>query len=349
MAQLTLENLIAKRPKGQRVWVVRASGGYFTETFRSAKLMAVGHVDRLQWRKGSVSGPMLERLPRDLTEAFPKRARMSITSHVNQTRRFCTDVKDGDLVVTLDSGHLMVGTVAGSPFIDSTPVIVEHAFRQSIKMPYHLRRPVEWGPIIPRSSVPVSLEMTLQAHQAVFSLDHHWEAVYHLLYPCFASDGILYLSTNIRQRKSLSNYRLSQFFAVLSGIEAIAKTYGDSGPPTNGDYATLFAAFVAAHQLTLTSKAEFMSPGTIWSKVKMTPRQMAVCAMLYVMLFGGDMTVLKTDGIIDKELRHQIFEIAKELILTHEFKKLEQDLKLEIPRLDTRPIDGREPIPTVIV
>jgi hypothetical protein len=348
MVQLTLENLIAKRPKGQRVWVVRASGGYFTETFRSASLMAIGHVDKLDWRKGPVSASALERLPHDLADAFPKRARMSITSHANQTKRFCTEVNEGDMVVTLDSGHLMVGTVAGSPYIGKAPVIVEHAFRQSIKMPYHLRRPVHWGPIIPRSSVPVSLEMTLQAHQTVFSLDHHWEAVYHLLYPCFASDGILYLSTNIRQRKSLSNYRLSQFFAVLSGIEAVAKTLGTDGLQSSEGYLHLFSAFVAAHQLTLTSKAEFMSPGTIWSKVKMTPKQMAVCAMLYVMLFGGDMTVLKTDGIIDKELRHQIFEIAKDLVLTHEFKKLEQDLKLEIPKLDTRPIDGREPIPTVI-
>lgn len=349
MTALTIDDLIVKRPQNQRFWVVRASGGLFTETFRAANLMAIGHIDKLDLREGPVTAGDLKNLRERLEFVFPKRKRMSVTSHVNQTQKFCSEIKSGDLIVTVDSAHMMIGKVNGDPYIGKQPVVVEHAFRQSIKMEHQLRREVIWGPKLSRSSVPVALEMTLQAHQTVFSLDSHWQAVYHLLYPCFAYEGQLYLSANIRQRKALSNYSLSQFFAILSGIEAIAKTLSEGKAKKDLQYADLFARFVQVNQLTLTSKAEFMSPGTIWSKVKMTPTQMVVAAMIYVMLFGGDMTVLKTDGLIDKELRHQIFNMVTDVINDHRFNQLREDLKLETPQLDTAPLDGKKRIPQKIV
>ena len=344
MEQLSVTSLIAVRPAHQRVWMVRASGGLFTETFSAASLMAIGHIDELKIKDGEIEGKDILKLDIQLRQKYPDRSRMSVTSHVNQTKRFCNDVKVGDLIVTVDAASLMIGKVTGSPYIDRKPVVVTHAFRESINMPYHLRREVSWGPKLPRRAVPLGLEMTLQAHQTVFNLDAHWEAVYHLLYPCFRSADMLYLSANIQQKKALDNYSLTQFFGILSGIEAISKTLIEGTPAAiKLDYKEMLGAYVLANDMLLTSKAEFMSPGTIWAKVKMSPKEMAIAAMLYCMLFGGDMTLVKTDGIIDKELRHKIFNLATELAKTHNFPKLERDLKVDIPKLDTKPLDGKEP------
>lgn len=348
MNVITPNQLLIERPESQRVWVVRASGGQYTQTFEAAGIMAIGHVDKVGWSEGPVNTRSLQMLSKDLETINSKRKKVSITSHVNQTKRFCNEIKIDDLVVTVDGTRLMVGKVTGEAFVAHEHVVVEHMLRQPVKMPFQLRRKVEWGPKIARGEVPLALEQVLKAHQAVFNLDKKWQAVYHMLYPCFSFDGVLYLSTNIKQKKELNNYSLSQFFSILSGIEAIAKTFAKPQP---GDFATfeeLFVHYMNSTQLTLTSKAEFMSPGTIWSRVKITPKGMLLAVMIYVMLFGGDTSLLKTDGIIDLETRQRFFGIVAKMIEERVFEKVESDLKIEIPKLDTRPLDNRDPVYAIL-
>lgn len=345
---ITPDQLLIERPASQRVWVVRASGGLYTQTFEAAGIMAIGHVDKVGWAEGPVSPRSLQMLSKQLEVINPRRKKASISSHVNQTKRFCNEIKVDDLVVTVDAGRLMVGRVAGEAFIEQEPVVVEHLFRQSVKMPFQLRRKVDWGPKIARADVPLALEQVLKAHQAVFNLDKQWQAVYHMLYPCFSFEGVLYLSTNIKQKKALNNYSLSQFFSILSGIEAIAKTFAKPQPGEFETFEELFVQYMSSSQLTLTSKAEFMSPGTIWSKVKITPKGMVLAVLVYVMLFGGDMSLIKTDGIIDLETRQRFYEIVAKMIEERVFEKVESDLKIEIPKLDTRPLDDRDPVYAII-
>ncbi|MEJ2043237.1 MAG: hypothetical protein P8X74_01075 [Reinekea sp.] len=106
---------------------------------------------------------------------------------------------------------------------------------------------------------------SLRANQTVFNVDKHWEAIYHSLYPAFSKEDDLYLSLKIRQEKEINNYSVVQILSFLNEIEVIAKELeGNLGPD---NFEKLFAQYVVSDLLTLTTKAQFNSPGDIWNKI----------------------------------------------------------------------------------
>lgn len=221
-------DFLVERPEGQRVWVVRASGGAYLGHFSEHNLIAIGHVDVLQLSEGPISSATLDQLQKSLQKSDPERAKSSVSSHVNQVRTFVSLIKRDDLVVTVNSDRLSVGRVTGEAYINHKPLKIERG-EDVFEMRHNVRRSVVWGPSIPRKSVPATLEMTMLAHQTVFNIDDYWDSVYHLLYPCFHFDGKLYLSANINQTNALDNFSLSQFFLLLSGIEIMAKEMSSDG------------------------------------------------------------------------------------------------------------------------
>jgi hypothetical protein len=330
-----LKQYIPCRPEGQRVWVVRASSGQFVEHFARYSLVAIGHVDQIPLSDGAFETNDLNRLEQLLFKADPDRSRGSITSHVNQVKAFVLDMKVGDLVVTLDSYSLMVGRVNEEAFIDRKKLTLERFGRYPSELTFRLRRSVNWGPRMRRGDVPAALEMTLLAHQTVFNLDDHWEAIYHLIYPFFFHRDTFFLSTKIAQQEALDNFSIAQLFGLLSGIEAVAKTLSANEFTRTPNYLSLLSTYVESNRLTLTSQAEFMSPGTIWSRVKITPKGMACAALMYAMLFGAKTPLIETDGVLDKELRHMIFELVKQMATQHQLPRIKQDLEIGVPSYNT--------------
>jgi hypothetical protein len=262
-----------------------------------------------------------------------ERPKSSVTSHVNQVKTFVSLVQVNDLVVTVNSERLHIGRVTGEAFIKHGPLTIERG-GQRYAMTHHLRRHVAWGPGIPRKSVPAALEMTMLAHQTVFNIDAYWDLIYHLLYPCFQYAGKLYLSANIKQTQELDNYSISQFFSLLSGIEAMAKDF-ESGDESWKTYPDIAGDKLEKLNLNLTTKAEFMSPGAIWAAVSSDGGALIWTAAIYLMVFGGDIKIFKTDGVIDIKTRQKIWDRVLKLMDVHKFPKVKQKLRIDVPRVET--------------
>lgn len=332
-------SLVKARPENQRFWVVRASGGRYVPHFRRGGVVAIGHLNKLHLQEGDVDERLLVGLDKALEKEFPDRTRGSITSHVNQVASLIAGMQPGDMVVTLDSEALMVGLVDGPPSVDRRPIVVEYSDGTDSAMPHILRRSVRWGPTLSRHEVPTALENTLFAHQTVFNVDEHWASIYHLLYPCFRFKDRLYLSANIQQPDQIHSYAVAQLFSALSGLEAVGSALAKSD---SRSYDEIFASFAAEHRFALSTRAEFMSPGNVWSTVTMGTKAMAWTALIYVMLFGGDMKLIKADGVITKEMREKAWELVLEMSKRHDFDRVRDELRLQLPRVDTRALDDRD-------
>lgn len=330
---------LVERPAEQRIWVVRASGGYYVRHFRRSGLMAIGHLNDIGLPEGPVSGASAFKFEKALKSAHSDRTKASITSHSKQAEAFCIAIKKDDLVVTIDAQGLMVGRVMDSDaYIDYTPIVLKSDGEPDDKMRHQLRRAVSWGPHIPRKAVPIAMEMTLFAHQTVFNIDRYWASVYHLLYPCFTHEGRLYLSANIRQQDAIDNYSISQFFGLLSGVEVMAKLLASDSDEWQ-DYPQNLPELRESLDLSLSSKAEFMSPGTVWSTLLLDPGGILWAAVIYVMLFGGDLKFFKADGIIDTHTRQKVWNHVLRLRKTHDVEKVQRALKVEVPKLGTEKIE----------
>jgi hypothetical protein len=330
---------LVERPETQRIWVVRASGGHYVRHFRQAGVMAIGHLNEISVAKGPMFGVHALDIERALKAVHRDRKKASITSHAKQVEAFCIAINKDDLVVTLDSRGLMVGRVASTPaYIDTDPIVLKNSDGTEDKMHHQLRRKVSWGPYISREAVPIAMEMTLRAHQTVFNIDGYWASVYHLLYPCFTFQGRLYLSANIRQQDAIDNYSVSQLFGLLSGVEVMAKLLS-AGSDAWSQYPHNLVELRETLDLNLSSKAEFMSPGTVWSTLELDSTGILWAAVIYVMLFGGDLKFFKADGIIDTHTRQKIWDLVLKLRKTHDVEKIQKKLKVEVPKLETENIE----------
>ena len=334
---------LVERPATQRFWVVRASGGRYVQHFRQAGLMAIGHLDEIPLN----AGPVVETTAISFKKALQsvqkgrETSKASVTSHSNQAEAFCASIQVDDIVVTVDSNFLTVGRVMGDAFIDHEPVVVRGFNNSEDKMRQKLRRAVSWGPLIPRSNVPIAMEMTLFAHQTVFNIDRFWASIYHLLYPCFTFEGQLYLSANIQQSEELDNYAVTQLFGLLTGVELMGRLFAIDSEEWE-HYPQNLPVLRDSLQLRLTSKAEFMSPGTIWAKLHLDKSSLVWAAMIYVMVFGGDLKFFKADGLIDIHTRQKLWDRVLLLRETHDFNKLKTSLKVDVPRIETKPLEVPE-------
>lgn len=334
-----LSQLIPHRPKDQRYWVVRASSGQYLNHFLDANAVAIGHLDELSVESKNLGQIDYKAVKAALALKNPEKSKGTITSQVNQIKAFIDLISIGDLVITLDSNSLVVGRVISDAYVDDRPVVRHTRSNKKHEMRHRVRRRISWGPILSRTRVPAAVEVSLFAHQTVFNIDDHWQTIYHLLYPYFTYKDKLYLSTNISQIKALDNYSVAELFRLLSGAEAIARLM-EADETSALTYQEIYSYFAQKQLFTLTSKAEFMSPGSIWSKVALTPKGMIFMCLVYSMLFGAEIPgVFKTDGIIDKELRHKLFDLSTQMKKTHDIETLNEKLKPTLPNFKTAPLE----------
>lgn len=338
-------NSIPHRPKNQKIWVVRASSGQFINHFIESKIVAIGHLDDFNLKDGGLKIDDFTPIKSMLATKDPEKSKSSITSQVNQINAFVNSMSVGDWVITLNSRVLVIGRVLSDAYVDNTSIVkvIRNGNRKEKKhvMAHRVRRHVAWGPVVSRGDLPAAVEVTLFAHQTVFNVDDHWQTIYHLLYPFFVYEDQLYLSTNISQKKAIDNYSMAQMFSLLSGVEAIARTLESADGDVEQSYQEIYSYFASEHLFTLTSKAQFMSPGSIWSKIELTPKGILIFCVCYAMLFGAEIGAigLKTDGVIDKEMRHKIFDLIVDMKKAHGMDNISEKLKPSLPKNETTPLE----------
>ena len=303
---------IIRRPKNQRIWLVRAEGGTLLGNFRKGEVIALGHIDKLALKE-DVTTPFIP----DQEDLCSKIQRIykddelnerSFKSHYNQILRFIYEIKAGDIVVTPDEPYfsrLHLGRVTGLPRVNKKPIEVVkdiHTGRSTV-MTYNLRRAVSWGPTISRCDLPDHLQRALSAQQSVSNLDEHWEAIYHILYPVFLNGDDFHFSIKIDTKDNIDNYTISQFFSFLSEMEMASQIIDKPDNFDEAQFLENFRKIAMNGSLGLLIKARFMSSGDIWGLLA-DGNNWVTFYMIYSAIFGS--SKLGWDGLIDLHTRQNL-------------------------------------------
>ena len=344
---------VFERPVNQRYWVVRAQGGDYIDHFRQAGTVAIGHLDELDLPHSNhqpyfpAMSPLLAQIGslerRKGEEGWKARSQR----RYGQVKTFIAEMSVGDLVVSIDSGFLMVGRIVGHPRIDNVPVKVirDEETGDYTEMPFSLRRPVRWGPKIRRNHLPTAMKRSISARQTVFNIDPYWATLYHMLYPIFTSEGKLFFSTRINQSDAISNYSVSQLFSILTDLEVLTRSIEVTENPGEISFQRLFDQFLIEDGFKLATTAEFMSPGSVWSYLGVddnTGRKIILGSLLFGALFGVKIGPLEVDGVVHKELREKIVEEFTERLEYHNAQSVKEKLELSLPEFNTEPLENNE-------
>ncbi len=344
---------IFERPKNQRYWVVRASRGDFVSHFRQSGLVAIGHIDDLV--AGSAHNdpyyPDLKALRSSIEQREIKKGDEAATkyrahSYFNQVKTFLGEISVGDLVVTIDEGSLSVGRVIGNPFVDTSPVryFYDENKNSYSDMSYKLRRAVQWGPVMSRSSLPTAMKRSISARQTVFNIDSYWTALYHLLYPVFRYGDRVYISARIKQKEAINSYSVSQVFRILTELEVVTRSYEAILYDPATDFDALFAQFRRTGDFELKTVAEFMSPGSIWGSLGFSDqagRRIVIAGLLYAAIFGIDVKGVTIGGIIDENIRQKVVEYFLNRLEENDVVEMRERLNLDVPRHDTGTLEDK--------
>ncbi len=115
------------------------------------------------------------------------------------------------------------------------------------------------------------------------------------------------------------------------------------------DYDVFESKYYAMDRFRSTSKAQFMSEGDIFLKItgflsdtltSSEAKALIFSYFFYAMMFGS--STIGLDGIFDREMRHKIFDLAAKHFDKERDKKSREELKLDIPRNDTKFLENDE-------
>lgn len=329
-------------PDNRRYWVVRAEGGVYYQNFIEGGLIAIGHLDELSVSPSEIDD---QASPDALKDRINKanqnkdRSVRQVSVSANQALNFIFSMNPGDWVITVSESRLRFGLITGPAYLSHDPHVIYHDSEQNHKtvMDYKLRRPVSWGPTISRDDIPYGLQSTLRANQTVFNADKHLEAINHTLYPAFVWQEHLYLSIRIRTKEEIKNQSMVELLSYLNKIEFIGKQLDHV---TIENIHSLYKAYLSQSQASLTTKAQYHSPGDIWAKIQLQTKGLkgaGVMILVYGMLFGN--SNLGMDGIIDIETRQKVWDIVIKEFAESNIAQAASDLNVQPPKYETKRLE----------
>ncbi|TAM57524.1 MAG: hypothetical protein EPN49_14805 [Rhodanobacter sp.] len=308
-------------PESRRYWVIRSERGVYLEHFLEHGFVAIGHLDDLNLkptdrRPFETNWPTVrERLLARFESLGLKRR--SAFAVVSQAKSFVDDIKEDDWVLVPGTSRIAVGRIVSPAFLDNETSYSRDEHGTELEMSFNLRRDVVWGPSLWRRELSSPLRRSLVANQTVFNVDEHWEAIYHALFPVFQRGEKLYFTAKLTSEAPVSNLDITAFLSLLSDIEVLSKGLQEGIDATNFD--EYFRKYRERNELTLTTKAEFYSPGDIWVELltQTIPAikefgWMPFAAMAYNMLFGNKKKGM--DGVVDLKTRQRIWAILLDRI-----------------------------------
>ncbi|MFM1692227.1 hypothetical protein [Aeromonas salmonicida] len=331
-------------PENRRYWVVRADSGRFYDHFVNHGIIALAHLNQLGLDEQLNFHPdkqeLSEHVVRVNTDKVKKR---TISSHLAQIRSFIYEMKIGDWVLTVGERGIRYGRIISDSFIKKEKLRVVHDqhTQRYTDMDMHLRRNIQWGPVIPRNSLPYGLVRALKANQTVFCLDKNWDAVYHSIYPAFSYQDKLYLSLKITTNEDIKNYGVTSLFNLLNDIEIIGKELSKDNDLRQENFDEVLDEYIDNDELSITTKAQFHSPGDIWNIISgqlgNLDGWMTYTFAAYSLLFGNQK--LGVDGIVDLQTRQKIWSLILDRITKNRAEKALDSLEIQLPNADTSKLE----------
>ncbi|WP_162633360.1 hypothetical protein [Pseudomonas sp. LG1E9] len=271
---------IARYEEGQKIWMVRADSGQYLENFMFGSVISIKHLDIFYnfSDHDTKDIPSDEAIRKSILSKANYRDQNSKTPKLNgsgqrsynQIMHFLHDIKRGDLIVSLDDNVVVIGVCRSSKAFFSKRGLnkPDPEGGSTTKLPHTLRKKVDWGPRIPRSRAAGLLRAPFQAVHTISRLDKHWKEVFSLIYPFFTDGESLYFSQFIGTREEINGKVISKLFSNLSNVQPLLDEMLN-GVITNAFVDALVndELELAWESFDLTTKAFFMSPGGISSKL----------------------------------------------------------------------------------
>ncbi|WP_413490228.1 hypothetical protein [Shewanella baltica] len=249
----------------------------------------------------------------------------------------------GDIVFTLDSDRVLIGTIKSEPYFENGPIIARDKKGHPSQLHYKLRRNVEWEHPKPRQDIPFMVRSSLVANPTVFSLESHKLMLNHWLFSMFRLDDKIYFSTQLGSEHGISQFHVTEFQRIIQKLELITdkidnkeinlKTVFDDEFFSNID--SLYIEKGLKSEFTLTTKNVFMSPGNIWSEMIASDAKAAIFIALLSASFG-----LSAENIQNDNLSTEINDVIKNITLNLNSKSHFESLRSKIDANLDKPNKG---------
>ena len=267
-----------------KCWVVRPGTRYrFAKEFISDGFVAIGHLDGyLIGDKRNIDSKkeFLEISEIIDSNDFTTNVRSQIFSFINEM-----DI--GDVVFTMTSNQIIPGVIKSKPYYDPDKIRIQ----QNDDETFSVRRDVEWGSIIDRKDVPVTISRRFLAYQTVFSLGDYSTEVYHWLSSFFINGDGYYSSLRIEQKDSINHHALKTLSELIDRIQVIALLAENDTLLETISLEYLKEQMEIMYdqgRLTLTAQQMLMSPGDFWLGLNTKSKKAGVTFLLLVALIVGD-------------------------------------------------------------
>jgi hypothetical protein len=384
---------LAYRDKKTNIWLVRASGGKFVEHFRQNSLVSIGHLDDVYKHSNGKSEDLpgydeVQRLIKKKVKYSKivegtksvRKLNGSGTKKLHQFETFASKIKVGDLIVSADGDALILGVCSSAPYLDASPVVIDQSPEQKALNPapqlsHLVRRGVVWGPKFSRNKLPNAVKKTLQGQQTIIDLQKHWDKFYHLIYPFFVDENFLYISNKINTRNDVNNLLVAGLLQNISLMQQFAKEIEGDGVVDLDSIRKLLNFEIGLDVLSSTTKAEFGSPGDLWSRIPLNgfadKAQAAILCVALTLILAGHVQanefdtlpsnpVAKDEKITPSDMVKDIFRAPKKKVkmqssvvrsisenskrlqkasVKRNSDKIQSGLALSLPSVDTKAIE----------
>ncbi|MBS62309.1 MAG: hypothetical protein CMN27_05090 [Salinisphaera sp.] len=128
----------------------------------------------------------------------------------------------------------------------------------------------------------------------------------------------------------------------MTSIEVATKSFESFGVVTLDGLQKEFQLLLESNNLELSTKAEFMSKGSIWSYLGVkdkTGNWIVIGAFLYAALFGAEIQGIGTEGIITAEMREQMLKAFLTYIEANDVQEVKDSLQLQLPDFKTSALE----------
>ncbi|WP_444900303.1 hypothetical protein ACJJIX_00515 [Microbulbifer sp. VAAC004] len=361
MSSLTLYRV----DSGRRYWVVRSgNGGIYNPHFRKYSIVAIGHADEveLSGKLGNVANPR-KGLSAEEKEIIgngchnrmlssKKMTGSQIGNVYGQIKRFLHEIQINDIVITVDSHHVMAGRVLSDVYYDENHMIIggdDPSERRSI-CEYKLRRKVVWGSKQYKDAVPFVLANSLRNSSTVFEVSSGTKAsiLNHWLTPLHIKGDTLHLSSRIEAKRAIGNRPVTRFSSILDQLEILSKNISDcleSGENISVDKFEIYKNKICDYEYVLTTQQAFMSPGDHFIQLSGRECQLKVFALLFASLFGVSV-VFADDGLndISEKDRREISLISAKINESENFDEVKGELELKLKGQDKKVLNAKRDI-----
>lgn len=312
-----------------KCWVVRPGVRYrYFSYFIENNVIATAHLDGLTPGNIDFTSEISRAEIGDRIDGLDRIGSRNIHTQIES---FISDMRIGDVVFTLSGESVVPGVITSLPYFDR-----ERLSDDPDNSGFHVRRDVTWGDPIRRRDVPLAIQKSFNAYQAVFSLGDRSDEVLHWLMSFFITDDTFCTSLRIEQHEAIKHHTLKQLSELVDRVQVISLLIGESfeGEFSNDIIQMQMDRFYENGQLTLTAQQMLMSPGDVWLQFR-TPNRRA--GIFFIMLMGAIFNqnvafASVDDNQIMQEISSHIAgkaEIAKNGL---NFERVSQSLELHVKR-----------------